>query len=179
MAPIHLRRLSRRHYVSVVVAITPPDSNYRHYACSLLLVVAYHKEDEDMKCLLLTCILSLITLPAISQTPTPAPTPPPITWGCAIRNPTDKVESFVTLDCKEKADESVTFVLDIPKASWFKEWGTIGSREFYYGTGSEGHRFAIRTKATHCDMEYDVSGSRNQDQMCGVMFPKDRAIVVR
>lgn len=127
-------------------------------------------------------LIGLIILIALSPPLASAqqPTAPlSVTWGCAIRNPTDKVESFVTLDCKERADETKTFPLYIPRASWPKEWGTFGAREFLYGIGEEGSRFAIRTKPTHCDMEFDVGGDRNQDQMCGVMFPRDREIVVR
>jgi len=102
---------------------------------------------------------------------------PLITWGCAMRPPTDKVEDFITLDCVMK-ESGKAFVLDVPKTSWFKEWSLPGQREFYYGGGKEGSRYAVKTAPTHCDTEFDVSGSRNQDQMCGIMFPRDRELVV-
>lgn len=95
-----------------------------------------------------------------------------ITWGCALRPATDKVSDTWTLDCKEKADETKTFILDIPKPEWPEEW-SLGQREFYYGTHIEGKRFAIKTPPTFCDTEY-LRGNQIQSQLCGVMFRKEQ-----
>jgi hypothetical protein len=99
----------------------------------------------------------------------------PVTWGCTIAQPTDKVSDIVTLNCKEK-DSDKTFVLDIPKAEWPKEWALWGEQEFYYGTHINGQKFAVRTPPTHCDTRFDrqFGGNRNQDQLCGVMFRKEQ-----
>jgi hypothetical protein len=95
------------------------------------------------------------------------------TWGCSIRPPTDKVEDFLTLDCKER-DSGKAFVLDIPKKEWPKEWSLPGEREFYFGAVENGLRVAIKTPATHCDTEFHraFGGNRVQSQLCGVMFPE-------
>lgn len=115
-------------------------------------------------------IILMLAIPAGAQNK--------IAWGCKIQPPTDTVSDTLTLDCAEK-DSAKTFVLDIPKTAWPKEWSLPGQREFYYGTFVNGQKFAIGTAPTHCDTEFDVSGSRNQDQMCGIMFPKDRELIVR
>lgn len=120
-----------------------------------------------MKILLIVLLLALA-----------APAQSKITWGCKIREATDTVSDTVTLDCQSK-DQKEAFVLAIPKTEWPKEWSLPGQREFYYGTVKDGKHVAVSTKPTHCDTEFDASGSRNQDQMCGIMFPKDRELIVK
>ncbi len=120
-------------------------------------------------------ILLIILLLALS-----APAQSKIAWGCKIQPATDTVSDTVTLDCREK-DADKAFILDIPKTAWPKEWSLPGEREFYYGIFVDGKKFAIGTRPTHCDTEFDrqFGGNRNQDQLCGVMFPRDRELIVK